>query len=177
MLTEDVSCAQKNSPVNAVRDSALPLFAGHRRGGVGCPPTENARQFSVPCVLTGSGRHARNRSYALKIRVYCLVKCPERDHIWDSGTKRALKNHGKSASGAGSANYRYWDSWRPPKPAAPQAQRRGPRDGEIARLIDAAGKNRYGHRDATMVLLAYRHGLRAGELVTLRWDAIDFAHG
>jgi integrase len=28
-----------------------------------------------------------------------------------------------------------------------------------------------------MVLVAYRHGLRAGELVTLRWDAIDFAHG
>jgi type 1 fimbriae regulatory protein FimB/type 1 fimbriae regulatory protein FimE len=50
-------------------------------------------------------------------------------------------------------------------------------DGEIARLITAAGKNRYGHRDATMVLIAYRHGLRAGELVTLRWDAIDFAHG
>ena len=50
-------------------------------------------------------------------------------------------------------------------------------DGEIARLIAAAGKNRYGHRDATMVLIAYRHGLRAGELVTLRWDAIDFAHG
>src|SRR6516225_5789011 len=50
-------------------------------------------------------------------------------------------------------------------------------DGEIARLITAAGKNRYGHRDATMVLVAYRHGLRAGELVTLRWDAIDFAHG
>ena len=50
-------------------------------------------------------------------------------------------------------------------------------DGEIARLITAAGKNRYGHRDATMVLVAYRHGLRAGRLVTLRWDAIDFAHG
>src|SRR3954470_1471754 len=50
-------------------------------------------------------------------------------------------------------------------------------DGEIARLIDAGGNNRYGHRDATMVLIAYRHGLRAGELVTLRWDAIDFAHG
>jgi hypothetical protein len=28
-----------------------------------------------------------------------------------------------------------------------------------------------------MVLLAYRHGLRPIELVTLRWDAIDFAHG
>ena len=28
-----------------------------------------------------------------------------------------------------------------------------------------------------MVLVAYRHGLRAAGLVTLRWDAIDFAHG
>src|SRR6187397_2368806 len=50
-------------------------------------------------------------------------------------------------------------------------------DGEVNRLISAAGKNRNGHRDATMVLVAYRHGLRAAELVTLRWDAIDFAHG
>jgi type 1 fimbriae regulatory protein FimB/type 1 fimbriae regulatory protein FimE len=50
-------------------------------------------------------------------------------------------------------------------------------DGEVTRLIDAAGKNRYRHRDATMVLVAYRHALRAGEVVTLRWDAIDFAHG
>src|SRR5271166_5498267 len=50
-------------------------------------------------------------------------------------------------------------------------------DGEIARLLHAAGDNRHGHRDATMVLLGYRHGLRVAELVTLRWDAIDFAHG
>ena len=50
-------------------------------------------------------------------------------------------------------------------------------DGEVNRLITAAGENRHGHRDATMVLVAYRHGLRAGELVTLRWDAVDFAHG
>jgi type 1 fimbriae regulatory protein FimB/type 1 fimbriae regulatory protein FimE len=50
-------------------------------------------------------------------------------------------------------------------------------DGEVNRLISAAGENRNGHRDATMILVAYRHGLRAGELVTLRWDAVDFAHG
>jgi type 1 fimbriae regulatory protein FimB/type 1 fimbriae regulatory protein FimE len=50
-------------------------------------------------------------------------------------------------------------------------------DAEVARLIAAAARNRYGHRDAAMVLFAYRHGLRASELVTLRWDAIDFAHG
>src|ERR1700685_941393 len=47
-------------------------------------------------------------------------------------------------------------------------------DAEIGHLIDAAKANRYGHRDATIILLAYRHGLRASELVDLRWDQIDF---
>ena len=37
---------------------------------------------------------------------------------------------------------------------------------EIERLMDAARQNRQGHRDATAVLLAYRHGLRASELVS-----------
>ena len=50
-------------------------------------------------------------------------------------------------------------------------------EGEIGRLMKAAGKNRNGHRDATMILLAFRHGLRAAELVTLRWDNVDLAHG
>jgi type 1 fimbriae regulatory protein FimB/type 1 fimbriae regulatory protein FimE len=44
-------------------------------------------------------------------------------------------------------------------------------------LIVAAGSGRYGHRDSTMVLVAYRHGLRAAELVALRWDQIDFGNG
>jgi type 1 fimbriae regulatory protein FimB/type 1 fimbriae regulatory protein FimE len=48
---------------------------------------------------------------------------------------------------------------------------------EVERLIEAAGDNRNGHRDATMVLVAYRHGLRVSELVGLRWDAVDFTHG
>src|SRR5215475_7757103 len=47
---------------------------------------------------------------------------------------------------------------------------------EIKKLIKAAAANRYGHRDSTMVLLAYRHGLRASELCSLRWDQIDLAH-
>jgi hypothetical protein len=34
--------------------------------------------------------------------------------------------------------------------------------GPVEKLIEAARKHgRYGHRDATMILLAYRHGLRA----------------
>ena len=40
--------------------------------------------------------------------------------------------------------------------------------------MKAAGKNRWGHRDATMILVAYRHGLRVSELVDLRWDEVDF---
>src|SRR5216683_5833509 len=47
-------------------------------------------------------------------------------------------------------------------------------DAEVARLTEAAKTNRWGHRDATMILVAYRHGLRASELVDLRWDQIDF---
>src|SRR5690242_5389103 len=47
-------------------------------------------------------------------------------------------------------------------------------DAEVARLMEAAKGNRYGHRDATMILQAYRHGFRATELVDLRWDQIDF---
>ncbi len=50
-------------------------------------------------------------------------------------------------------------------------------DAEVERLIAAAKANRWGHRDGTMILLAYRHGLRVAELVTLRWDAIELAHG
>jgi integrase len=39
---------------------------------------------------------------------------------------------------------------------------------EIDRLMDCARKHgRYGHRDATMILVAYRHGLRASEVCDL----------
>ena len=48
---------------------------------------------------------------------------------------------------------------------------------ELERLTQAASKNRWGHRDATAILIAYRHGLRASELVALRWDDIDLQTG
>ena len=51
-------------------------------------------------------------------------------------------------------------------------------EAEVERLINAARKgNRWGHRDATMVLIAFRHGLRAAELVALRWDQVDLNRG
>jgi type 1 fimbriae regulatory protein FimB/type 1 fimbriae regulatory protein FimE len=47
-------------------------------------------------------------------------------------------------------------------------------EAEVERLLAAAKGNRHGQRDATMILVAYRHGLRAAELVDLRWDQVDF---
>jgi integrase len=47
-------------------------------------------------------------------------------------------------------------------------------DAEVERMMKAATRNRWGHRDATMILVAYRHGLRVSELVDLRWDQADF---
>jgi site-specific recombinase XerD len=46
---------------------------------------------------------------------------------------------------------------------------------EVDKLIEAAKSNRNGTRDATMILVAYRHGLRVSELVDLRWDQIRFS--
>lgn len=47
-------------------------------------------------------------------------------------------------------------------------------DAEIEALIAAAKTNRWGHRDSTMILVAYRHGLRSSELCDLRWDQVSF---
>jgi integrase len=47
-------------------------------------------------------------------------------------------------------------------------------DAEVEKLTSAARANRWGHRDATMILLAFRHGLRSSELTDLRWDQVDF---
>jgi type 1 fimbriae regulatory protein FimB/type 1 fimbriae regulatory protein FimE len=48
----------------------------------------------------------------------------------------------------------------------------------VDKLTNAASHvGRYGHRDATLILLAYRHGLRVSELVAMRWDQIDLEQG
>jgi integrase len=48
---------------------------------------------------------------------------------------------------------------------------------EIDKLIAAAKGNRWGLRDSTMVLIAFRHGLRASELCGLQWSDVEFETG
>src|SRR2546423_529094 len=62
------------------------------------------------------------------------------------------------------------------KPNAAYRSREHLTEREVGRLIEAVMGNRWGHRDATMVLIAFRHGLRASELVDLRWDQVDLEH-
>lgn len=45
-------------------------------------------------------------------------------------------------------------------------------------MVSAAQKvGRHGLRDSTLILMAYRHGLRVSELVALKWEQIDFTAG
>lgn len=49
---------------------------------------------------------------------------------------------------------------------------------EVEKLIATAGRlGRHGHRDGTLILIAYRHALRVSELVALRWDQVDLKQG
>src|SRR5512133_1296288 len=49
---------------------------------------------------------------------------------------------------------------------------------EIDRLMDCARKHsRHGHRDATMILVTDRHGLRASEVCDLEWQQIELSEG
>jgi hypothetical protein len=68
-----------------------------------------------------------------------------------------------------------------PPPKIPDAIRRSREHltpPEIDRLIAAARRlGRHGHRDATMILLAYWHGLRVSELIGLRREQLDLRRG
>jgi integrase len=44
----------------------------------------------------------------------------------------------------------------------------------VEELVEAAKGNRHGQRDALMILMAYRHGLRTAEVCDLRWEQVDW---
>ena len=69
----------------------------------------------------------------------------------------------------------------PPPLKQPNTERRSREyltPAEIDRLMAAARHlGRHGHRDAAMILVAYRHGLRVSELVGLRREQVDLRQG
>src|SRR5690348_3416636 len=48
---------------------------------------------------------------------------------------------------------------------------------EVTQVLRVAKNSRHGPRNFGMILLAYRHGLRASELVSLRWRDVDLQRG
>jgi integrase len=50
---------------------------------------------------------------------------------------------------------------------------------EVERMITAARRadGRLAERDSLLIMMAYRHGFRASELIALRWDQIDLKAG
>ena len=56
----------------------------------------------------------------------------------------------------------------------PTNRRRYFTEAELGKLISAARKSRCDQRNATLILLIARHGLRVSEAVDLEWDQIDF---
>ena len=49
---------------------------------------------------------------------------------------------------------------------------------EVSALVKAAASvGRHSTRDAALILVSYRHGLRVSELVSLRWDQVDLRQG
>ena len=49
---------------------------------------------------------------------------------------------------------------------------------EINQLRTAARRHgRHGHRDDTLILMMFRHGLRVSEVITLRWEQVDLKQG
>ena len=49
---------------------------------------------------------------------------------------------------------------------------------EVEALMQSAGNiGRHQHRDRTLILIMFRHGLRVSEAVDLKWDQVDFKAG
>jgi len=48
---------------------------------------------------------------------------------------------------------------------------------EVEKLIESARGNRWGQRDSAMLLIAFRHGLRASEVCGLQWSDVEFETG
>ena len=66
----------------------------------------------------------------------------------------------------------------PPPKKSSSSEREYLRISEVKAMMSAAKKvGRHGVRDAAIILLMFRHGLRTAELVALKWSQIDLVGG
>ena len=100
---------------------------------------------------------------------------------WECSTPEQQENPNVLSVNFDTPNARKRESSVKPPRRVPNAERRSREfltESEVEKLQAAAEKaGRHGHRDSTLILVAYRHALRVSELVSLRWDQIDLAQG
>ena len=115
---------------------------------------------TTPAFTSGAGRDWRAARFT-----------PENSQNRESSGGHHAEDHGITGGSATCANHRKRESC-----SAAAAAQPGAAD---ARASDAPRGvvGRHGHRDRTLVLLAYPHGLRVSELVALRWEQIDHRQG
>jgi len=106
---------------------------------------------------------------------------PENDPIRESRVSKPSDSRQIVKIQFDAANTRFRESLVKP-PRKPRNAERRSREfltpSEVETLIKGAeGVGRHGHRDATIILVAYRHALRVSELIALRWDQIDLKQG
>src|SRR5262249_50051029 len=103
---------------------------------------------------------------------------PQKVHYTESRLPIRGISRENSESPSPPLNHRKSDSHTRRPPNADLREREYLTPKEVDRLQDAARKHsRYGHRDATAILIAYRHGLRPSELCELTWNMIELDSG
>lgn len=108
-------------------------------------------------------------------------RIPENAPKWESPAPKPQENGRILEVTFNASDTRKRESWVKPPRRVANSERRTREyltESEVEKILTAAEKHgRHGHRDATMILVAYRHALRVGELVSLRWDQIDLPQG
>jgi integrase len=95
--------------------------------------------------------------------------------LYEQSSRQEVENANKIEPAAGEASHPKTSS----RPVTPAEQRASQPEhltetGAKRKAHPGCSANRHFHRDAAMLLVAYRHGLRASEICDLRWDKIDF---
>lgn len=106
---------------------------------------------------------------------------PENTPKWESPAPEPPANPSIIEVSFKPANAPKWESSVKPPRRVPNAERRSREfltEAEVEKLMEGATKvGRHGHRDATMILISFRHALRVSELCSLKWDQIDLPQG